>query len=66
MKFAEVAVDAPTGHDRTFSYSIPDNLNIQPGQSVKVPFGPRTLQGIVFETVPVPHVDYTNIIHYFK
>ncbi|MDP6454607.1 MAG: primosomal protein N' [SAR202 cluster bacterium] len=62
MKFAEVAVDAPTGHDRTFSYSIPDNLNIQPGQSVKVPFGPRTLQGIVFETVPVPQVDETRDI----
>jgi primosomal protein N' (replication factor Y) len=62
MKFAEVAVDAPTGPDRTFSYSIPDDLEIQPGQSVKVPFGPRTLQGIVFETVPAPQVEETRDI----
>jgi primosomal protein N' (replication factor Y) len=62
MKFAEVAVDAPTGPDRTFSYSIPDDLEIQPGQSIKVPFGPRTLQGIVFETVPAPQVEETRDI----
>ena len=62
MNFAEVAVDAPTGHGRTFSYSIPDTLDIQPGQSVKVPFGPRTLQGIVFDTVPAPQVEETRDI----
>lgn len=62
MKFAEVAVDAPTDHDRTFSYSIPDSLDIQTGQSVKVPFGPRTLQGIVFEIVPEPQVEETRDI----
>ena len=62
MKFAEVAVDAPAGHGRTFSYSIPDHLDIVQGQSVKVPFGPRTLQGIVFAVVDAPQVEETRDI----
>ncbi len=62
MRFAEIAVDAPTGHDRTFSYSIPDGLELSAGQSVRVPFGPRTLQGIVFELVPSPRVQQTRAI----
>ena len=60
MRFAEIAVDAPTGHGRTFSYSIPDGLELSAGQSVRVPFGPRTLQGIVFELVPSPRVEQTR------
>ena len=44
MNFAEVAVDAPAGHSRTFSYSVPSDLDLTPGQSVTVPFGARTLQ----------------------
>ncbi len=47
--YADVAVDAPVGHDRTFTYSIPDRVNVQPGQLVWVPFGTQTLQGIVVE-----------------
>ncbi|MDP7224355.1 MAG: primosomal protein N' [SAR202 cluster bacterium] len=62
MRFAEIAVDAPTGPDRTFSYSIPDELDLSAGQSVRVPFGPRTLQGIVFEFVPAPCVEQTRAI----
>ena len=60
MRFAEVAVDAPTGASRTFSYSIPDDIQIAPGQLVRVPFGPRTLQGIVFELTPAPQVHETR------
>ncbi len=48
MRFAEVAVDIPTKPGRTFSYRIPSELNISPGQLLRVPFGARTLQGIVF------------------
>ena len=62
MSFAEVAVDAPAGHSRTFSYSIPSALHVQPGGVVKVPFGPRTLQGIVFALVPTPQVPETRDI----
>ena len=47
MKFAEVAVDAPVGHARTFTYGIPGRLTVLPGQLVWVPFGSQTLQGIV-------------------
>ena len=48
MKYAEVAVDAPTGYSRTFTYSIPTGLDISPGHVVQVPFGPRVLPGVVF------------------
>ena len=46
--FAEVAVDVPTEPGRTFSYRVPDGLSVAPGQLARVPFGARTLQGIVF------------------
>ena len=62
MRFAEVAVDAPTGHDRTFSYSIPPSLTVGPGYLVQVPFGPRTLQGVVFSLVSAPQVAETREI----
>ena len=44
-----MAVDAPVGHARTFTYGIPTRLTVQPGQLVWVPFGSQTLQGIVVE-----------------
>ena len=59
-KFAEVAVDAPAGHDRTFSYSVPSSLDLQLGQFVVVPFGNRKLQGVVFSLPPSPQVDKTR------
>ncbi len=62
MRFAEVAVDAPAGHSRTFSYSIPQSLDVQPGQLARVPFGSRTLQGIVFALVDAPQVPQTRDI----
>ena len=62
MKYAEVAVDAPVSHSRTFSYSIPHRFRIQPGQLVWVPFGRRTLQGVVMELTPAPAVEVTKDI----
>ena len=44
-----MAVDAPVGHARAFTYSIPDRFTVQSGQLVWVPFGRQTLQGIVLE-----------------
>ena len=58
--FAEVAVDAPAGHGRTFTYSIPPSLNVKAGQPVTVPFGPRQLQGLVFSLGPVPQFPDTR------
>ena len=56
MSFAEVAVDAPVGPSRTFTYRIPPHRPVQPGQLVWAPFGRRTVQGIVIalsDTSPV-------------
>ena len=61
-RFAEVAVDVPAGSDRTFSYSVPDSLSILPGHLVRVPFGSRTLQGIVFSVGDAPQVPETRDI----
>lgn len=57
MKYAEVAVDAPAGYNRTFTYSVPPGLSLKPGHLVHVPFGPRVLPGLVFglsNESPVP------------
>jgi len=47
--FAEVAVDFPDERARTFTYKVSDDLELLVGDLVWVPFGPRTLQGVVFE-----------------
>ncbi len=54
MKYAEVAVDAPVGHSRTFSYSIPSRFSVEPGQLVWVPFGRRVAQGVVVQLAAAP------------
>ncbi len=60
--FIEVGVDAPAGPGRTFSYSVPPDMPVAPGQLVTVPFGPRTLQGLVFSLQDVPQVAETRDI----
>ena len=62
FSYAEVAVDAAVGLERTFSYSIPSHLSVQPGQLVWVPFGRQTLQGIVMDLAPVSPVAATRDI----
>ena len=61
-RYAEVAVDAPIGHSRTFSYSIPQRFRVEPGQLVWVPFGRRILQGVVMELAAAPQVEVTRDI----
>ena len=56
MGFAEVAVDSPTAPGRTFSYSIPDGLRVGSGHLVRVPFGRRTLGGLVMSLAEAPQV----------
>ena len=60
MRYAEVAVDAPVGHSRTFSYSIPSQFTVVPGQLVWVPFGRRVAQGVVVELAAAPQVEITK------
>jgi primosomal protein N' (replication factor Y) len=62
MKYAEVSVNSQIAQRRTFSYSIPSNLSIREGQAVLVPFGEKTLQGIVVELTAQPAVDDTREI----
>ena len=62
MGFAEVAVDSPTAPGRTFSYSIPNGLRVVPGHLVRVPFGRRTLGGLVMSLAEAPQVAETRPI----
>ena len=62
MRYAEDSVNSPAAQRRTFSYSIPPNLSIQPGQAVWIPFGERLLQGLVMELTEYPAVEETRDI----
>ncbi len=61
--YAEVAVNLPPIKG-TFSYHIPELLEdrLRPGHLVLVPFGARTLQGIVLGLQPSAPVDTTRPI----
>ncbi len=61
MQFAEVAVDFPDEHSRTFTYSVPDELEAVVGDLVWVPFGPRTVQGVVFELTNTASTDVDKV-----
>lgn len=61
MQFAEVAVDFPDEHSRTFTYSIPENMTAVVGDLVWVPFGPRTVQGVVFEITGTAETELDKI-----
>ena len=54
MPYAEVAVNATAPIRQTFTYRVPDELTVAVGQAVYVPFGARTLQGIVVEVTAEP------------
>ena len=62
MKYAEVSVNAPAAQRQTFSYSIPSELTVDVGQAVYVPFGQKTVQGIVVELADVPAFEPTRDI----
>src|SRR3972149_6562949 len=54
MAFVEVAVNSGLPHRQTFSYAVPEGMTLAAGDAVLVPFGRRTLQGIVMHVVDVP------------
>jgi primosomal protein N' (replication factor Y) len=62
LPYAEVSVNSPTSQKQTFSYAIPEGLNIIIGQAVWVPFGNKTLQGIVIGINQFPSVEETRDI----
>jgi len=61
MSYAEVAVNSP-GSRSTFCYAIPSWLDLNVGQAVWVPFGPRVVQGIIVELSQQPSVETTKEI----
>ena len=65
MQFAEVAVDFPDVRTRTFTYSVPDDATISQkisvGDLVWVPFGVRTVQGVVFKLCKIPETEIDSI-----
>ena len=62
MRYAEVSVNSPIAQRRTFSYGIPEGLDIETGQAVWVPFGEKQLQGIVVTLCDFPSVEETRDI----
>ncbi len=57
MQYAEISVNSPVAQRRTFSYAIPPGMTVLAGQAVYVPFGEKTLQGIVVELTARPAVE---------
>ena len=47
-RYAEVAVDAAVGPERTFTYAIPPGMHLFPGQPILVPLLSRRVGGVVF------------------
>jgi primosomal protein N' (replication factor Y) len=62
MRYAEVSVNSPVAQRRTFSYAIPDRLDVHAGQAVLVPFGEKVLQGVIIELTAFPAVEDTREI----
>jgi primosomal protein N' (replication factor Y) len=54
MTFAEVTVNAAQPLRQSFTYRIPEGMSVIAGQMVYVPFGARTLQGVVMEVTETP------------
>jgi len=54
MSYAEVAVNAAAPLRQTFTYRIPQELDVAVGHAVYVPFGTRTLQGVVMDVTETP------------
>ena len=48
-RYVQVAVNAGRPTHMTFSYRVPPGREVEAGDVVHVPFGKRTLQGIVVE-----------------
>jgi primosomal protein N' (replication factor Y) len=60
MRYAEVAVNSPAAQRRSFSYSVPADMDIVLGQAVRVPFGSRVMEGVVVDLPEFPAVEQTR------
>ncbi len=48
-KFVKVAVNSGRPNFMTFTYRVPPGREVEPGEVVHVPWGQRTLQGVIIE-----------------
>ena len=61
-RYASVIVDLSADQvDQNYTYSIPDGINVSPGQRVMVPFGPRKLEGFVTDVTGEVDIDPKRI-----
>ncbi|MBQ2955192.1 MAG: primosomal protein N' [Clostridia bacterium] len=61
-RFADIIIDISSEQvDRLFTYRIPDDMTLVPGQRVEVPFGPRKREGFVIEIKDECDLDPTLI-----
>ncbi len=49
QRYVKVAVNSGRPTDMTFTYAVPPGREVATGEVVHVPWGPRTLQGVVVE-----------------
>ena len=62
---ADVLVEVITkGNEKTFTYHIPDGMNVNIGMRALVPFGPRKIEGFIVKIYDEVELDYEvkNII----
>lgn len=60
--YVEVLVDCP-GSEKLFTYAIPEELEVEPGDILSVPFGSQQVGAIAigFRSSPPPDLDPTRI-----
>ena len=56
-RYVKVAVNAGRATNLTFSYSVPPGRTVVAGEVVHVPWGVRTLQGVIVEMMDTPGYD---------
>lgn len=52
-----VPVMIPVPTDSAYSYAVPEGEFVRPGSVVRVPLGPRTVMGVVWDSEPQGNVD---------
>jgi len=60
--YAEIIVDIASEQvDRVFTYRVPENMALEPGMRVKVPFGPKEKEGFVIRLKEQSDYDESKI-----
>ena len=60
-RYVKVAVNSGRPTNLTFSYSVPAGRTVVPGEVVHVPWGVRTLQGVVVDAMDTPGYDKDEV-----